>query len=237
MPMTHGVLTRGIRVIGIAALWSASALTGVSADPITVTSGLFVSPEDSPPGFRFLGTDGFVLVGHNPRVSASPRDPCVSGCLPGTMVNMSTVAGGLAPFSLGISVEANIMGTEYFRSEPFGGWLAGTLRFDAPVVTLPPLESPTPLTVPFVFSGHVTGFSRNTVDDVDPGVALFDVSLVGQGTAMLEFLDRRGGSYFEPYVTYTFSDTLEPVPEPGTLLLLATGLVAGVRRWAQSREH
>jgi hypothetical protein len=232
--MTGPFLTHLVRALTVTALLSTSS---ASAEPITVTAGSFISPEDSPPGFSFVG-DRLVLSAFPPLVTRSPRGPCVSGCLPGTAVDMSTVAGGESvqtPFPLGTSRRALINGVEFGDLSQFGPQLglAGTLQFMAPVVVLPPITAFTPLTVPFAFDAQVSGFALEDIDKLSP---LFRVALVGQGTAKLEFFDRIDGMYHEPYVTYTFSASPAPVPEPTTLLLLGTGLVgvAG-RRWREQR--
>jgi hypothetical protein len=70
---------------------------------------------------------------------------------------------------------------------------------------------------PFLFSGHVTGFAR---DDVDQRAPLFDVELVGQGTLTLGFDSVFNGRYANVEERFTFAAT----PEPSAVLLLATGL-------------
>ncbi len=226
--MTGASLVRTLRVVGIALLSSTSALSSLSAEPITVTSGFFISPEDGPPGFSFLG-NRFILSAFLPLVTRSPQDPCLAGCLPGTSVDMSTAAGGESAstqFTVGTSPGALINGVEFGDLSQFGPQLglAGTLQFNAPVVVLPPLQSFRPVTVPFAFNAQVSGFALEDIDGLSP---LFQVSLVGQGTAKLEFLERIDGMYHEPYVTYTFS---APVPEPASFVLLGTGIAAFVVR-------
>ena len=230
--MTGALGRRCLRLAGVAVLSLASTVASSSAEPIRVTAGFFISPEDGPPGFSFEG-DGLRLSGFLPVVTASPRDLCLPGCAPGTAVNMSTVAGtdtGAASFTLGTSPGALLHGMEFGdlgQFEPRLG-LAGMMRFDAPTVVLPPFESPEAVKVPFAFTAAVTGFA---VEDAALAVPLFNATLVGQGTATLEFLEGFGGKFYEPYVTYTFSATPDPIPEPGTLLLLATGVAMGARHW------
>ena len=56
--MTAGVLTRSLRVLGMAALFSTSAAFSLWAEPIAVTCGQFRIPFDDPTFFRFFGADG-----------------------------------------------------------------------------------------------------------------------------------------------------------------------------------
>jgi hypothetical protein len=226
--MSIGVFTRSLRVLGMAALCSVSSVPSLRAEPIVVTSGWIVVGFDNPAAFQFFGNE-LVLSGIFVETLSSPQQTCSPGCVRGTAVNMSAVAGGESAstrFPLGFSTGTIINGTEFFR--PFGlgaesPRLAGTLRFDAPVVVLPNF------TAPFVFNGRVTGFAA---DDLDARVPLFDVELVGQGTARLQFEDFVNGVSLEPVATYTFAAT----PEPATLALFGTGFVGLLSRaWRHKR--
>ena len=234
--MTRALVSRCVRLAGTAIVSLACMVASSSADPVRVTAGFFNSPEDGPPGFSFEG-DGLLLSGFLPLVTASPRDVCLAGCDPGTAVDMSTVAGaatGAASFTLGTSPGALINGVEFGDLGQFGPMigLTGVMRFDAPTVVLPPFDSHDALRVPFTFTADVTGFA---VEDVALAVPLFNAALIGQGTVTLEFLNGIGGRFFEPYVTYSFS-AADPIPEPGTWLLLATGAAVSARRWRKAQR-
>ena len=237
--MAGPVRSRLRRVLCLNALLLAVGVPALRAEPVTVTSGEFIVPWDDPTSFAFFGSEGFVLSGLFVITPASPQAICFSGCSPGTLVNLGAVGGSSSPFTrftLGLATGAVINGLEFQR--PFGltetsPRLAGTLRFAAPAVVLPPL---TPggfsavFTAPFVFDGLVTGFAH---DDRDARHPLFETSLVGRGTATAVF-DLFGGVYGDPEVTYTFA----PVPEPTSIVFVMTGLVgAAIRRWRQRERQ
>jgi hypothetical protein len=227
--MVKELLIRSLQILACAILFSGGAVANLRAEPITVTSGVFVISDDDPNFFRFFGANGFALHGGFVPVPASPKATCdfpLPGCLPGTSLNLSAVAGGAVvpfggPFTLGNGFDSNVNGTPFFQFPGPQGRLVGTLRFDAPSVVLPSIPEGAitgpGFAAPFLFSGHVTGFAR---EDVDQRAPLFDVELVGQGTLTLGFDSVFNGRYSTVEERFTFAAT----PEPSAVLLLATGL-------------
>jgi hypothetical protein len=194
------------------------------ADPIALTAGSLNIAWDDPSSFRVFGA-GFELSGLFVGVTSSPQRTCFAGCLPGTVLNLSAVAGD--PFGLGTATTAVVNGFDL--TDPFQPqtWLSltGSFVFDAGNVVLPALTpvgtGPIMSTAPFTFRGQVSGASR-----ADPLTTVLNVELTGQGTATFRANPQLNGTFGTPEVTYTFEE-LSPVPEPGTILLVTTG-VAGV---------
>jgi hypothetical protein len=222
--MTRALLTRRLwGTILAAVLFCVVSVGTVRADPIRITSGEFLLPDDDPSFFHFAGTDGFVLGGLFIPTAISPYRTCIENpCTPGTIVNLSATAGGdLVAGSLGLATGGIVHGTSFGSLQ-----LRGTFQFDAPVVQLTAAGF---VKAPFDFNGQVTGFARDDVELIGP---LFAVDLFGHGTVVLSgFPDPVDVS-----ATYTFAADAPPTPEPATVILFGTGL-AGLAARASTRKR
>jgi len=196
------------------------------ADPIVVTSGQASIAVDG-------AFSGFQLFGNGLAITADSSGQAPQG-LP---------AGATIVLSDGVSV------TNYFQSQTQGRsatvngtlyphvWLSGGLRFvGAPFVTpVAPEGTFEFFNTTFVMNGNLSGYG-------DPSLQtppLFAVSLTGSGDASTGpfrslgslWLATQGGGE-----SYRFSAASpSPTPEPTTIVLLASGLIAaGARRFARS---
>jgi hypothetical protein len=204
---------------------SISAASSARADAISVTSGALTVAWDDPSSFLVSGPGGFALSGLFIRIPSSPQGTCFAGCLPGQVINLSSIAGGGSGFTLGQSFTANVNGVAFARPDQPDSWLGltGMFQFDSSDVVAPPLPGTFDrifLTAPFVFQGQVAGFAR---DDSEAQTPLFQVDLAGRGTARLGLSPIEDGTYRFPEATYMF-EAVNPVPEPTAILLLGTGL-------------
>ena len=217
-----------------------------AADPIPVTGGFFVSDFEGH-FFTFLGTS-FAIQGITDPATCCLTIPVVRppscsaagspGCAPGDVVNLSFATTGET--SLG-SARATVGGVEYGTVD-----LRGTLQFDVTPVPFSglPVDSvriitgyagePIPVSVgppnflvesPFLFTGHIRGLLA--------GAEVFSLTLYGSGTASMPFeagsttgLSNSGD--YDSLESYQFS--VDPVPEPTTLLLVGSGIAVGLTR-------
>jgi hypothetical protein len=95
--------------------------------------------------------------------------------------------------------------------------------------------------VPFTFTGVMNGFLEHPLIRPSDALPIFTVDLGGSGMASASFFGfvddngRRAYSVFPHFITYEFT-TSEPVPEPGTLLLVGSALSALILVRAGSRR-
>jgi hypothetical protein len=193
------------------------------ADPVPVLSGFFHVALNGGPLFHFRGYD-FRLSGTSDPFGFIALRGC-RPCSPEDLIDFRVHTGD--DFAL---ASGRVGGTPY---NPL--FLEGTLTFDAPAVAASALLSDLTLTVPFVFTGNLSGYTSPTSGIPPPPV--FQLGLSGNGRVLASFTKLVEPSsqrtLFEfSSATYHFEPTA-PVPEPGTGLLLCLGLAA----WARHRRR
>ena len=194
----------------------------LQADPIAITGGAVeVDVTIADARIRLVGDDFLVRTATDAFVTAiGGADPFPTGAA-------VTLGGDWLDTGFRTLGEATVSGVHYPQVY-FGFPTSGT--FTTPLVTLAGGEGLQTFTVPFTFNGVVTGFAS----PVEPTgeQPSFTTTVVGSGTARAAFRGfRLGGSIlYDPiqlegtdhHLEYVFSRSA-PVPEPGTLVLIATG--------------
>ncbi|MBA3806232.1 MAG: PEP-CTERM sorting domain-containing protein [Acidobacteria bacterium] len=194
------------------------------ADTVVITGGSWTISGQGVAAYSYGLTGNGLAVsgsGSGGNVSAQICNPCHGG----QQVSLSSFFGGT---DIG-SGSATINGTTY-QNVFFGG----AIRFVTASATLPSGNSDLVITTPFSLSDFSSGAATLVgYSDSARTNQLFTTNLDGQGIATFR-LNFSGYDNNIPHYTFqSLSYQFTPVPEPMTLLLLATGLTgisAAVRR-------
>jgi hypothetical protein len=219
--------TAGQRRGGVAAIAALSLLlvaTVASADPFAITSGSFA--------FRWNGSIPVEVSGPAFRVTNADTKPEDFG-LPGLAMEHADPLATTLPVSghIQLNLDARLILTGH--PEPEGSGVLFDLMFTGPSAISHPITGACPnpragctvisATAPFRVTGLLTGEAFQ-----DPA-GVFRHDIVGNGTATVGFFREFGTDALRPFATYDFAPAA-PTPEPGSLVLLASGIALLVRR-------
>jgi hypothetical protein len=201
-------------------------LSTAHAEPITITltggsieilpgSSRIGPPESGPRAtISLTGLDGFQLSGSG----LAPATLCDSGCLPGEQISLSSPVSRLGG-------TLTVQGQTYqldFSTEPFNTGdldLIGLQSFTLPPASSEPVEFRSAFSLDG--SANVTEF----------GVHAFSFVGSGEVTGLYQLVDFGGLDVYQ-FQSLRFTVN-EPIPEPGSLLLIASGLTG---LWMRRRK-
>ena len=188
-----------------------------SAVPIEITGGfLSVTGLSGVPVYSLEGPD-FLHRGTGGDFGNVRAESCFP-CTAGSSINLSSLFTGSS-----LAGDTTLNGVSYSVPANERG---GFLDFDAPSIQVPPSDlSLLLLTDLFSFTGALSLPGGVNVDMTGQGIANLELSSVEQ--------DGFGRLFYFKSIRYDF---LEPVPEPGTLLMLGPALLGLglLRSWRRS---
>ena len=214
------------------------ATASASAEPIQIIGGTLTTTTSPAPEFRaqysLILADGS-LAGQWPGGTVFAIS-CISGCVTGTSV--SPGARWFSPVQPSVLVPPPT-GTLHVGDLTAGPYFSGLLLFGGDAFVLPPLApgsastGEVTLSQPFSFTGWVTGYPALITGPfpIDPQLT---VDLWGGGTAHLRFVFETLPSGTTLYRYRATDYEFAPVPEPASLITVATGL--GLL-WSRSRRR
>ncbi len=224
--MTRKVAKQAICMTGIVLLAISLPTGRAAAEPIataTITSGSILESVNGS-DLDLTGTQGFSLHG-----TWDSSHPVCFPCEVGETVTLSGEFGG----SLDTGSTGTFRGQTYVFDLNHG---TASLQIDTSPLTLPPAPSGDTAEFTVPFSLRTSGPERSFVSfDPGNGTPVFDVAVRGSGTATL-FTDIFRNPVSGPQYNFKSAryDFTTPTPEPASLILIGTGIVAGC--WRRHRR-
>jgi hypothetical protein len=219
-------MRRAITVL-VAATVCLLASSAARAETIALTGGS-INLYLGDPGSAFLTGDGFA-------VGSTAGGGWPFSFRPGDLVDYSTTVG-LSDWGPAVVNGVPLRGNTDPHSPATGRlWISGSLRVTAvPFVAPPPTvnNAYVDLSTPVTLTGTIAGYFDCCSPTQPP---MFTVNVTGQGVAKGPYYvsEDNNGPVYKDFCCSVIDITAaapSPTPEPGTLLMIATGLVAAYRR-------